>query len=73
MLIGAYRKGGGGVRRSLCERIREFDSDTPILFFSGSHPNTHQEALACGAQGFVMKPDFDALRREAERALGAAD
>ena len=58
-----------GTGKELCERIREFDRETPILFFSGSHPALHQEALACGAQGFVMKPDFDALRREVSRAL----
>jgi CheY-like chemotaxis protein len=53
-----------GTGKELCERIREFDRETPILFFSGSHPNIHHEALSCGAQGFVMKPDLDALRRE---------
>jgi CheY-like chemotaxis protein len=58
-----------GTGRELCEKVREFDADTPILFFSGSHPNTHQEALSCGAQGFVMKPDFDALRSEVSRVL----
>lgn len=61
-----------GTGRELCERIREFDRETPILFFSGSHPHIQQEALSCGAQGFVMKPDFDALRREITRALQVA-
>lgn len=61
-----------GTGRELCEKIREFDRKTPILFFSGSHPNIHQEALSCGAQGFVMKPDFDALRRQINQALGVA-
>jgi CheY-like chemotaxis protein len=58
-----------GTGRELCERVREFDRETPILFFSGSHPNIHQEIMSCGAQGFVMKPDFDALRREIEKVL----
>ena len=60
-----------GTGRELCERIREFDPETPILFFSGSHPNTHHEAMTCGAQGFVMKPDFEALRGRIEAALHA--
>ena len=45
-----------------------FDRDTPILFFSGSHPKVQQEALSCGAQGFVLKPDLDALRTEIQEA-----
>jgi two-component system KDP operon response regulator KdpE len=61
-----------GSGRELCERIREFDSETPILFFSGTHPKAQAEALSCGAQGFVMKPDFEALRREISRALRVA-
>jgi CheY-like chemotaxis protein len=58
-----------GTGKELCERIREFDRETPILFFSGSHPALQQEALSCGAQGFIMKPDFDSLRREITQAL----
>ena len=61
-----------GTGKELCERIREFDRYTPILFFSGSHPALQQEALSCGAQGYVMKPDFDALRREINQALKVA-
>lgn len=58
-----------GTGRELCEQIREFDRETPILFFSGSHPNVYREALSCGAQGFVVKPDIDGLRGEIRRAL----
>jgi CheY-like chemotaxis protein len=61
-----------GTGRELCERIREFDRETPILFFSGSHPALQQEALPCGAQGYVLKPDLDALRREINQALKVA-
>jgi two-component system, OmpR family, manganese sensing response regulator len=63
---------GDGSGKELCEKIREFDSDTPILFFSASHPKIQQDAVECGAQGFVLKPDIDALHGEIERALTAA-
>jgi two-component system, OmpR family, KDP operon response regulator KdpE len=65
-------KFGDGTGRELCEGVREFDPVTPILFFSGSHPALQQEALSCGAQGFVLKPDFDALKGEITRSLGRA-
>jgi len=58
-----------GTGKELCEKIREFDKKTPVLFFSGSHPQVQQEALSCGAQGFVLKPDFDTLRSEIQRVL----
>jgi|ERR1051326_1077826 CheY-like chemotaxis protein len=60
-----------GTGKELCARIREFDEETPILFFSGTHPKAQREAMDCGAQGFVMKPDFEALRREIRQALAA--
>jgi OmpR-family two-component system manganese-sensing response regulator len=63
---------GDGSGKELCEKIREFDSNTPILFFSASHPKIQQDAVECGAQGFVLKPDIDALHGEIERALTAA-
>ena len=61
-----------GNGKELCRKIREFDADTPILFFSASHPKIQEDAVECGAQGFVLKPDLDALRGEIERALNAA-
>jgi len=60
---------GDGTGEELCRLIRRSDSRTPILFFSGTDPKLQSEALSCGAQGFVLKPDFDALRREVGRIL----
>ena len=59
-----------GSGTELCEGIREFDKETPIVFYSGEHPSRLKKALDCDAQGFVLKPGFDALPRELERALG---
>lgn len=58
-----------GNGKELCKKIREFDSDTPILFFSASHPKIQEEAVECGAQGYVLKPDIDALQNEISRTL----
>lgn len=63
---------GDGNGKELCQKIREFDAYTPILFFSASHPKIQQEAVECGAQGFVLKPDIELLHGEIERALMAA-
>ncbi|HWW75922.1 MAG TPA: response regulator [Pyrinomonadaceae bacterium] len=61
-----------GSGMELCEEIREFDKATPIVFYSGDHPSRLVKALECDAQGFVLKPGFDTLPRELERALGTA-
>ena len=61
-----------GSGTELCEGIRDFDKETPIVFYSGDHPSRLKKALDCDAQGFVLKPGFDALPRELERALGTA-
>jgi CheY-like chemotaxis protein len=59
-----------GSGTELCEGIREFDKETPIVFYTGDHPSHLKKVLDCDAQGFVLKPGFDALPRELERALG---
>ena len=61
-----------GSGTELCEKIREFDRTTPIVFYSGEVPTRQELNLACGAQGFVMKPGFDDLPKVIESALKAA-
>jgi two-component system, OmpR family, response regulator VanR len=41
----------------LCKKLREFDSITPILFYSGAaYESDKARAMAAGAQGYVVKP-----------------
>jgi DNA-binding response OmpR family regulator len=41
----------------LCEQIREFDTQTPVIFFSGAaYESDKDEALAAGAQAYIVKP-----------------
>lgn len=41
----------------LCRKLREFDSTTPIFFYSGAaFESDKARALAAGAQGYVVKP-----------------
>lgn len=55
----------------LCQKIREFDASTPILFFSGvAYEADKQRALSCGAQGYLTKPDdLDALEETISRLI----
>ncbi|HEY8185879.1 MAG TPA: response regulator [Pyrinomonadaceae bacterium] len=46
----------------LCRRMRNLDSQTPILFFSGAaYENDRKKGIEAGANAYVIKPDFDAL------------
>jgi DNA-binding response OmpR family regulator len=41
----------------LCRAIREFDPDTPILFYSGAaYARDIEDALRAGAQDYLIKP-----------------
>ena len=43
---------------ALCREIREFNTTTPILFFTAYAPLLdHQEAIKAGAQGCLRKPE----------------
>jgi DNA-binding response OmpR family regulator len=55
----------------LCEALRLFDSETPILFYSGAaYPKDIAEAYAKGAQGYLVKPaDNDELVAEVLRLV----
>lgn len=61
-----------GTGKELCEKLREFDPTTPIIFYSGETPARLKDAMECDAQGYVLKPEFDALPRVIEQALSAA-
>ena len=54
-LIDNWLGGLSGVE--LCRRLRQFDSTTPVLFYSGAaYERDIREALAAGAQGYITKP-----------------
>ena len=55
-------KSSSGVE--LCRRIREFDSHTPILFYSAAAFETDiQQGLSAGAQAYIVKPHFEEFKR----------
>jgi two-component system phosphate regulon response regulator PhoB len=55
----------------LCEKLRLFDAETPVLFYSGAaFPKDKEEAYASGAQGYLVKPaDNDELVAEVFRLI----
>jgi len=71
-LIDNWISGGSGV--DLCKQLREFDTRTPILFYSGAaHERDKQDAFAAGAQGYLVKPAGpDELIAEVIRIVSAA-
>jgi CheY-like chemotaxis protein len=71
-MIDNWMPGGSGI--DLCKKLREFDSHTPILFYSGAAYDTDkQEAFSSGAQGYLTKPvDNDELIKEVFRLIAEA-
>ena len=54
----------------LCEQIRTFDSDTPIMFYSGAgYKADIQKGMDAGAQAYLVKPDFDHLKETIDRLI----
>lgn len=46
----------------LCRRMRDFDPNTPILFFSGAAREADKKrGIQAGATAYLVKPDVDAL------------
>jgi CheY-like chemotaxis protein len=42
---------------TICEELRKFDADTPILFYSGrAMPEEKEAAIKAGAQDYLIKP-----------------
>lgn len=59
-----------GSGTDLCQKIREFDSQTPIIFYSGAaYESDRQEALQAGANAFVAKPHIEELLQTVTRLL----
>lgn len=58
----------------LCRRLREFDSTTPVLFYSGAaFESDKREAMEAGAQGYITKPaDTDEIVTEVMRLVSEA-
>lgn len=71
-MIDNWLPGGSGI--DLCRKLREFDSSTPILFYSGAaYDADKQEAFASGAQAYLAKPvDNDELVEEVFRLISEA-
>ena len=54
-LLDSWLPDGSGL--DLCQKIRELDKTTPILFYSAAaYASDHELALKCGAQGYLTKP-----------------
>lgn len=55
----------------LCRKIREIDSDTPIMFYTAmARPVDRQTAMAAGATEYLVKPnDLDRLTGTVRRLL----
>ena len=54
-LLDNWLPGGTGIQ--LCREIREADTPTPIIFYSGAaYDSDRQEAIAAGAQAYLIKP-----------------
>jgi DNA-binding response OmpR family regulator len=58
----------------LCRKLREFDPRTPIIFYSAAaYDRDRQDALACGAQAYIVKPaSFDLLVSSLRSAIESA-
>jgi CheY-like chemotaxis protein len=71
-MIDNWMPGGSGV--DLCRKLREFDSYTPILFYSGAaYERDKREAFSAGAQAYLIKPvDNVELITEVSRLIAEA-
>lgn len=59
----------------LTRKIRKFDSETPILYYSGAaHDADRESALASGAQAYLVKPAaLTELIKEVTRLIAEAN
>lgn len=46
----------------LCQQLREFNPQTPIVFYSGdAYETDRQKGLAAGANAYLVKPNVDTV------------
>ena len=56
-----------------CRQLREFDSKTPIVFYSGAaYDADKQKGIDAGANAYVTKPDVDLLMKTLKRLTAKA-
>ena len=54
-LLDNWLPGGTGIK--LCREIRDGDTTTPVIFYSGAaYDSDRQEAMEAGAQAYLIKP-----------------
>ncbi len=58
-----------GDGKELCEKIREIDERTPIVFYAGDIYERVMADSDCKTQGFVMKPEIQELPQIIGHAL----
>jgi DNA-binding response OmpR family regulator len=57
----------------LCQQIRAFDSQTPIMFYSAAaYKADIQKGLDAGAEAYLVKPNFDHLKQTIDRLIQEA-
>lgn len=69
IIMDNWMPGGSGVE--LCQKLREFDPTTPVIFYSGAaYERDKHEALVSGAQAYLTKPtDNDILIETVARLI----
>ena len=65
-VIDFYLPDGNG--NKLCTELRKFDSDTPVLFVTGSDDFSEDDARSVGAQGMIKKCHWNFVDELRERA-----
>ena len=61
-----------GDGKDLCEKLREIDELTPIVFYAGDIRERVMADSDCETQGFVMKPEIENLPQIISNALHVA-
>ena len=61
-----------GDGKDLCEKLREVDKLTPIVFYAGDIRERVMADSDCETQGFVMKPEIENLPQIISNALHVA-